>query len=74
MHYSSQLLVLASALDIVQSTALPQITQAPNPLEKRDDSKVTLNIGPITKYQQTTVSLNPRPALNSTRLMCDRLV
>ncbi len=65
MRYTSQLLVLANVLGIVQGTALPQITQAPHPHEKRDDSQVTLNIGPIANYQQTTVSPTLRPTSNT---------
>lgn len=65
MHYCGQLLLLANVLGIVQGTALPHITQAPHPHGKRDDAQVTLNIGPITNYQQTTVSPTLRPTSNT---------
>lgn len=63
MRYTSRLLVLTNVLGIVQGTALPQITQAPYLHEKRDDAHVTLNIGPISIYQQTTVSPTLRPRI-----------
>lgn len=66
MQYSSQLLFLANVLSIIQASASPQITQAPHPYAKRDDSQVTLNIGPITQYQKTTVSKTKPPMGNTT--------
>ena len=68
MHYSYQLLLFASVLGVVRGTAPPEITKAPHAYVKRDDSKVTLNIGPITNYQQTTVSPAVPTMSNTTNL------